>query len=142
MQNQESENQTGHSRVLKFRAWDKKRMVHFTQKPWVCSEYNSICWEVDEEKEKEYLGCLDLEDDFVLMQFTGLLDKSGKEIYEGDIINFDPLKSNYKPFIGVVTYSEFGTRFIGRVEDWGDYQFYGKETEIIGNIYENPELLK
>ena len=41
-------------REIQFRAWDGKKMVHFTQEPWVCSEYNSICWEVDEESEKEY----------------------------------------------------------------------------------------
>jgi uncharacterized phage protein (TIGR01671 family) len=70
-----------------------------------------------------------------LMQFTGLLDKNGKEIYEGDVcIN---INTNNKGFV----------RFdYGWAIDYNNHshdmpQYYCEHLEIIGNIHENPELL-
>lgn len=71
----------------------------------------------------------------ILMQFTGLKDKNGKEIWEGDIIN--------GKFIG-------DDKGIFRIEICPDinagYHWYGEledmDFEVIGNIYENPELIK
>jgi uncharacterized phage protein (TIGR01671 family) len=74
-----------------------------------------------------------------LMQYTGLKDKKGKEIYEGDIITVND--SNGKKVICVVEWehSGWGKRSInyGQAiwERWNEYQ-------VIGNIHENPELLK
>jgi uncharacterized phage protein (TIGR01671 family) len=76
-----------------------------------------------------------------VMQFTGLVDKNGKEIYEGDVLRFD----NYM-HQGKVVF-DFGQFFVQI-----DGRFYcsiaalahpkdGYGCEIIGNIYENPELL-
>lgn len=85
-----------------------------------------------------------------LMQFTGLLDKNGREIYEGDIVSaswysyIEPLDYAY----GIVTYFEgYGAYLIANqdcsehkeITSGGCYHF---EIEVIGNIYENPELLK
>ncbi len=80
---------------------------------------------------------------FVVMQFTGLLDKNGKEIYEGDILKInlynDELKTKVRTYLG---------RLIIDVEgyDWNttalSFLDDEAETEVIGNIYENPELLK
>jgi len=68
-------------------------------------------------------------------EFTGLKDKNGKEIYEGDIVN----TNNETPFI--VKYDNTCCAFL-----WGDYYFEDRVEErkvkIIGNIYENPELIK
>lgn len=68
-----------------------------------------------------------------IQQFTGLLDKHGKEIYEGDIvITQDKLK--YEVVFDQGSYKvKTGS---------GNYNFYPQYSEIIGNIYENPDLLK
>jgi len=74
-------------------------------------------------------------------QFTGLKDKNGKEIYEGDIIIFDPLEPLREVMNkGVVEYHV--SAFEAMIPEYGRVKFYqGKYTEIIGNIYENPDLL-
>ena len=80
-------------------------------------------------------------------QYTGLKDKNGKEIYEGDIvqITIGGVKFNF----GVVTFGKFKAEIY---ECYGWYVYLnGKQTseaglyeefEIVGNVYENPELLK
>lgn len=80
-----------------------------------------------------------LYEDCALMQYIGLKDKNGVEIYEGDIIKDDEYEEPY-----VVEYSDKLVGFVG----WGDDKISGcyilnsEDSEIIGNIYENPELLK
>ena len=80
-----------------------------------------------------------------IMQFTGLKDKNGKEVYEGDIVSY------YQPFAKrtdthIVKWDDrwacFGLFENGnewcKENDWMKI----KDIEVIGNIYENPELLK
>ena len=78
-------------------------------------------------------------DDVILMQYTGLKDKNGKEIYEGDIVKQLRCQCDEcKPF---------GRWRIFKIDEF-DYIFgnskivLSKNVEIIGNIYENPELMK
>lgn len=69
------------------------------------------------------------------MQFTGLTDKNGKEIYEGDILGNDPPGTR----TGIVIFEEGKFTIQGKSkEDRFDFR---KGLEVIGNVYENPELL-
>lgn len=79
----------------------------------------------------------------VLMQYTGLKDKNGKEIYEGDVIlhpNYacDPSNGDDPMLIDAVKWHEGGFRY-------NDYEMIASEcaefAEVIGNSYENPDLL-
>jgi uncharacterized phage protein (TIGR01671 family) len=78
-----------------------------------------------------------------LMQYTGLKDKNGKEIYEGDMVNQEKWISVgvYKPTIGIVKYAccKFYSDCIGEWE--GSHADLNGNSEVIGNIYENIELL-
>jgi uncharacterized phage protein (TIGR01671 family) len=107
-------------------------------------------------------GEIELPKDTVLLQFTGLLDKNGKEIYEGDILNL--YCSSNKGHVVTATVEWLGVSFHAQihnkkvrggvpereVEMWEMHSWCGTHDcltgwahnlEIIGNIYENPELL-
>lgn len=76
-----------------------------------------------------------------LMQFTGLLDNSGKEIYEGDIVQL----SHWQPSIYQVGFDRGAFCFFGANDAESAYYNdakYLEGCEIIGNVYESPELLK
>ena len=76
--------------------------------------------------------------DLITMQFTGLHDKNGKEIYEGDIGLFDCMGGKIKT---TIVWNGFAARY---ERDDIPYLAGGidGQCEVIGNIYENPELLK
>ena len=87
-------------------------------------------------------------DDIELMQSTGLKDKNGKEIFEGDIItngiSIVDVKSH--PTLGFYTVVNGVESFFGSntsIKDFeNDVEEFSSVIEIIGNIYENPELLE
>lgn len=117
-------------REIKFRAWDieMKRYVY----PELWDNKMPTNW-------KQF---------FILEQFTGLYDKNGKEIYEGDIVNhgdnfpsvvkYDEKECAFRLFEDKPKYAR-GYRFYPRDHE---INAYTSPIEIIGNIHENPELVK
>jgi uncharacterized phage protein (TIGR01671 family) len=137
-------------RVIKFRAWDSERgkMVFPMVMNWWQDEgapaFKSEFVDCDASHEctSKYLFEVDL------MQFTGLRDKNGKEIYEGDVVRFIDVgvigsqhyKNEGEPK-GVVRWSDFGAFYLDDGDE-GPFMHSMTEFEVIGNVYENPELLE
>jgi uncharacterized phage protein (TIGR01671 family) len=88
---------------------------------------------------------------WIWLQFTGLLDKNGKEIYEGDIVRVPEGATwqggfAYASFTGYIDYDppEFYVnqqKNIEMTKKWSGQDYQWNEIEVIGNIYENSELL-
>ncbi len=116
---------------------------------WVVGDYTRY----SNEKSIIMVDLLEEEDYWVssatVGQFTGLHDKNGKEIYEGDIVSFEDSDGGYEyPDLaintGIVEYGELRFYFTNRVAVEMD-DFYIKDgrcddIEVLGNIYDNPEL--
>lgn len=77
-------------------------------------------------------------EDMILMQYTGFHDRFGNEIYESDIVYVLSEDEN-----AIIEWDEQTARFIIHFDGWiADFNnYYGKELEIMGDIYNNPELL-
>ena len=111
-----------HKREIKFRAWQDNEMLY--------QEKDHI-YGIKEFIDKLYIDC-----DF--MQYTGLKDKTGKEIYYDDLININGFSGNFRVILDDNSQSP-------RIDKDPGY-FLTKQMQlvfkIIGNIYESPELLK
>lgn len=126
-------------RELKFRAWDKYKK----QMSPVCDisfgddgRALTIVFQTSP-KGKYYHGLVDGENG-VLMQFTGLRDKTDKEIYEGDILELRATYYDTRRDVVVYDLDMHGFMVDGRyLHDFGKYW----SIEVIGNIYENPDLI-
>ena len=140
------------SRELKFRIWSKRlRNWQDTNTNW-----HSDAVETFSPPRASFFYCLEniVDDrDFVIQQFTGLKDKSGRPIYEGDIIQYcGPVNISYalpaevsigEYFTHAKGFPHYGAR-VKRI-DMDSYFGVGgmsQEYKVIGNIIENPELVK
>jgi len=148
------------NREIKFLAWDKlgKRMCHLisiSYSSYNLEEKNDKCeifWENGMFNESVWREA----NEVILLQFTGFKDKNGKDIYEGDICKWEEMS-------GIIELEKKGfVRFDGGRFEVGNHNGYGgswddlgillqsywnnkKEHdtfEVIGNIYENKELLE
>lgn len=136
-------------REIKFRAWDKinKRWLNLFK--IVFNEGVSAV----EDLEGEMYGLHQVE----LMQFTGLKDCEGVDIYEGDILKINDIYRDddgaefTENHISIVEWNEKHARFIVNLKEDGEYYYSGindfyefdfDDIEVIGNVFENPELVK
>lgn len=94
---------------------------------------------VDDDNVLRFIGFKNIE----LMQSTGLKDKNGKEIFEGDILDYNGKKALVR-WHG--SYASFIYRFADELQkrnpEWKPLYLAYMKCEIIGNIYENPDLLE
>lgn len=112
------------NRIIKFRAWDNRKGS------------NTYGMNYDAQNSGYWFDFLNYPKYYTVQQFTGLKDSKGKDIYEGDI-------TKYKSKIYKVDWTEWigEIMFVSNESVLDITEIYYDEGEIIGNIFENPELL-
>lgn len=120
------------SREIKFRAWNNANNEWLNKEDAEClTIYLDGRYEID-------MGWVKVFPDLIIEQYTGLKDKNGKEIYEGDILQIDDhILGDF-----VVVWHNFGWKIKRSVGYESLSVHKSEDCTVIGNIHENPELLE
>jgi len=127
-------------REIKFRVWDhdlKKFIEDSNADPHICWNGTVYCHERQKEGGDVLVSGIR---NITVQQYTGMKDKNGKEIYEGDIVEGLYKDTDYNHWDEIKASVVYSDRFAGfsiGCENW-----VKQSIEVIGNIFENPELLK
>lgn len=125
--------------MIRFRAWDGSSLCRMYS-PSEVMVGDSDIWIFDEDSEgNEWI----INNDLVLMQSTGLIDKTGKEIFEGDIVDYNGRKAVVK-WHG--SYASFVYMFVdelrSRNQEWDPLYLSYLHFQVVGNKFETPALLE
>lgn len=141
-------------REFKFRVWDKKeeRFIEwFNPDPMIsCGSGKIFCYERREGSEDELNNLRDAAGELVVQQYTGLKDKNGKEVYEGDIVlekmTDEMAEEGDSCNVGKVFFAAGSFMIDGDTTMYANVRSLTpdilEDYTVIGNIFENPELLK
>ena len=128
------------NRTIKFRAWDGVKMRFPSRNLYIENYDGCPQWQFGDD--------ITPMNEWIVMQYTGLEDKNGKEIYEGDIVcvpdyQYDPTNKNAPNELHIVKYADGCYRLGDNFLD-SDYlnEYSREDTEVIGNVWENPDLIK
>lgn len=148
-----------------FRAWDRGEDYHRDDPDWRPKMHHNVQNTYDGNVCDAFRNFIDNPERFVLMQSTGLTDKNGREIFEGDLIGYSYPAGESRCVVTFGLYDN-GEMYEDNVSGFGwfleervycsratdtkrihplnpsDYPLCSYSIEVIGNIYENPELLK
>jgi len=141
-------------RPIRFRVWHKADgMIYYGDQPLHITLDGNL-WNADDKNDPLPIKLLDC--GYTLMQFTGLHDMHGKEIWEGDVVRHFPLieddddiADETRWVVDEVIFLDATFRF-QRCRQWkdGEHNWYSLENldaqyiEVLGNLYEHPELIR
>ena len=120
-------------RVIKFRAWHLN-LNEFLKDGFSISQDGLFLYD-------DNLNEWEIDPNFVIEQYTGLKDKNGVEIYEGDVIRGNLYEWDL-PTMGCIIYDSEHSTFANKNDGGITFLFRINKISVIGNIRENPELIE